>query len=91
MVTLAAIIPSLDQEDSGLALDIQDTYFLIRLHLSHKQFLHFTVGQDHFQYQVLPFNLSSLLMVFSKVMSVVAAAELHRKVFKCSLTWTICC
>lgn len=46
MVRLAAIIPSLESGDWFVALDLQDVYFPIMIHPSHKRFLWFVVGQD---------------------------------------------
>lgn len=70
---VVGIISSLDQRDWFSALDLQDAYFHITINWSHRRFLRFTLGQDHFQYKVLPFSLSSALRVFSKVLAVVAA------------------
>ena len=36
-------------------------------------YLRFTVGQEHFQFAILPFGLTSAPRVFMKVMAVVAA------------------
>lgn len=78
MVTLAAIIPSLNQRDWFSALELQDAYFHFTIHPSHRRFLRFTLGQDYFQYKVFPFGLSSAPRVSSKVLSVVAAS-LHKQ------------
>lgn len=77
MVTLATIIPFLDQGVWFSALDLRDPYFHIMIQPSHRRFLRFTLDQDHFQYRVLPFRLSSGPKVFSKVLSVIAA-HLHK-------------
>lgn len=52
---------------------LQDSYFHIARHPSHRKHLHFTIGQDNFQYWVLPFGLSVAPRLFSKVLVVVAA------------------
>lgn len=49
---------------------------LISILPSHRWFLMFTPGQDHYQYRVFPFGLSSAPRVFSKVL-IVVAAHLH--------------
>lgn len=73
MVMLPAIILSFVQGDWFSVLNLQDAYLHIAGWVDSKQFLHFIVGQDHLQYQVLPFGLSSALRVFLKVMLIVAA------------------
>ncbi|XP_029767913.1 probable E3 ubiquitin-protein ligase MID2 [Terrapene carolina triunguis] len=54
-------------------LDLQDTYFHIHIFEGHRRFLRFTVGQEHYQFTVLLFGLSTVPRVFTKYMSVVAA------------------
>lgn len=73
MVTLAAIIPFLDQGDCFSALDLLDAYLNIMIQPSHSRFRRFLFGQDHFHYKVLPFSLSSAPRMFLKNLSVVAA------------------
>lgn len=65
MVTLATIIPALEQDDWFSALDLQDAYFHVTIHPAHRRFLRFTLGSAHFQYRVLPFGLSTAPRVFS--------------------------
>ncbi|KAJ1135229.1 hypothetical protein NDU88_001673, partial [Pleurodeles waltl] len=45
---------------------------------SHRKYLRFVVGLQHYQFAVLPFGLTSAPRVFTKVVSVVAA-DLRRK------------
>lgn len=52
MVTLAAIMPSLNPEDIFVALDLQDTYFHSTTHPAHKHFLQFVVSHEYHQYEV---------------------------------------
>ncbi|KAG6928074.1 ORF 3, partial [Chelydra serpentina] len=54
-------------------VDLQDAYFHIHIFEGHKRFLRFLVGQDHYQFTVLPFGLSTAPRVFTKCMAVVAA------------------
>lgn len=63
MITLASIIPS--PQHGHL--------FSYRYPPSHRRFLRFLMGQDHFQFRVLPFSLAMSPRAFSKVLSVVAA------------------
>ncbi|XP_065254396.1 centrosomal protein of 192 kDa [Emys orbicularis] len=73
VVSLASIIPSLDPGDWYAALDLQDAYFHIHIFKGQTRFLHFTVGQEHYQFPVLLFGLSTAPRVFTKCMSVVVA------------------
>ncbi|KAJ1156603.1 hypothetical protein NDU88_009321 [Pleurodeles waltl] len=65
-------------EDWMVSVDLQDAYFHIPILKSHRKYLRFVVGLQHYQFAVLPFGLTSAPRVFTKVMSVVAA-ELRRK------------
>lgn len=51
MVTLTAIIPSLNKEDWLAVLDLQDAYFHIAIHVAHRHFLRFQLGNEHYQIQ----------------------------------------
>ncbi|XP_065406172.1 uncharacterized protein LOC122174245 [Chrysemys picta bellii] len=73
MVSLGAIIPSLDPGDWFAALDMKDAYFHIAIYPPHRRFLRFVVSKVHYQFAVLPFGLSSAPRVFTKCMAVVAA------------------
>ncbi|KAJ1187211.1 hypothetical protein NDU88_003990 [Pleurodeles waltl] len=69
---------ALNNGDWMVAVDLQDAYFHIPILKSHRKYLRFVVGSQHYQFVVLPFGLTSAPRVFTKVMSVVAA-ELRRK------------
>ena len=56
-----------------VALHLQIAYFHIPVLQVHQRYLRFTMGQEHFQFAVLPFGLTSAPLVFTKVMAVVAA------------------
>ncbi|KAJ1198715.1 hypothetical protein NDU88_002554 [Pleurodeles waltl] len=73
MLTLVQVLSALDQGDWMVALDLQDAYFHIPILPSHRRYLRFKVGHEHFQFTVLPFGLTSAPRVFTKVMAVVAA------------------
>ena len=62
-----------------VALALQDAYFHILVLQAHRCYLQFTVGQEHFQFAVLPFGLTSAPQMFTKVMAVVIA-HLRRSV-----------
>ena len=73
MLTLAQVLSALDPGDWIVALDLQDAYFHIPVLQSHRRYLWFQVGQEHFQFSVLPFGLTSTARVFTKLLAVVAA------------------
>ena len=56
-----------------VVLHLQNAYFHIPFLQAHQRYLQFMVGQEHFQFTVLPFGLPSASQVFTKVMAVVAA------------------
>ncbi|KAJ1180645.1 hypothetical protein NDU88_005865 [Pleurodeles waltl] len=78
MLTLAQVLLALNKEDWMVSVDLQDAYFHIPILKSHRKYLRFVVGSQHYQFAVLPFGITSAPRVFTKVMSVVTA-ELRRK------------
>ncbi|KAJ1209615.1 hypothetical protein NDU88_004989 [Pleurodeles waltl] len=78
MLTLAQVLLALNKGDWMVSVDLQDAYFHIPILKSHRKYLRFVVGSQHYQFAVLPFGLTSAPRVFTKVMSVVAA-HLRRK------------
>lgn len=58
------------------AVDLQDAYFHLDIFSLHQQYLQFSEGNNHFQYKVLSFGLSTAPRVFTKTM-VIVAAYLH--------------
>lgn len=56
MVTLISIILSLPW---FAALNMKDTHFHINIHVAHHRFLLFYVGNNHYQFKVLPFGIAS--------------------------------
>lgn len=73
MVTLESIIPSMEKDTWFVALNIEVAYFHVDIHLSHRMFLTFLVGQEHYLLRVLPFGLAASPQAFIKEVSVVAA------------------
>lgn len=57
MVMLLAIISFSNEGMWFMTLDMQDAYFHIDIHATHRQFLRFMVGPWHFRYRVRPFGL----------------------------------
>lgn len=73
MVTLASIIPSFDPGNCYTVLDLNDVYFHVAIHQSHRRFLRFLINDIFCQFTVQPFSLSTVLWVFVKCMEVIAA------------------
>ena len=73
MLTLVQVLSVLDPGHWIVALDLQDAYCHVSILQAHLCYLMFMVGQEHFQFAVLPFGLTSAPPVFTKVMAVVAA------------------
>ncbi|KAJ1094269.1 hypothetical protein NDU88_007347 [Pleurodeles waltl] len=73
MLTLAQVLLALNDGDWMVSVDLQDAYFHIPILKSHRKYLRFVVGSQHYQFAALPFGLTSAPRVFTKVMSVVAA------------------
>lgn len=72
MTMLQSIFPFLLGNVWMATIDLQDTYFRISIHPAFRNYLRFTVGDAHFQYAALPFDLSSSPRVFTKCMIVTA-------------------
>lgn len=73
MVTLALIILSLPQGALFAAIDMKDAHFRIDIRPAHRRLLHFSVGDNHYQFRVLPFGTAMAPRVFTKVVPVVVA------------------
>ena len=73
MVTLATIMPLLRRNVWIASIDLKDAYFHISIHRDHHRFLRFAIGDRVFQFQVLPFGLSTAPRVFTKCVAVVCA------------------
>lgn len=69
MVTLATILPALNEHDLFANLNLEDAYFHMATFPSNMKFLE--VADQHYQYAVLPFGLSLALCIFTKCMNVV--------------------
>ncbi|KAJ1135528.1 hypothetical protein NDU88_001967 [Pleurodeles waltl] len=80
MLTLAQVLLMLNEGDWMVSVDLQDAYFHVPIVKSHRKYLRFVVGSQHYQFAVLPFGLTSAPRVFTKVMAVVAAHLRKREV-----------
>ncbi|XP_065448331.1 uncharacterized protein LOC135983026 [Chrysemys picta bellii] len=80
MVSLTAIILSLDPGYWCAVLNLKDSYFHISIVPAHKCFLRFVVHHNHYQFTVLPFVLSAAPRVFIKCVAVIAAFLRRRQV-----------
>lgn len=49
-------------------IDLKDAYFSVPVHDSHKKFLRFIWKQDMYEFQVLPFGLSTAPYTFTKIL-----------------------
>ena len=54
-------------------LDLKDVYLSVPIHVSHQKFLRFRWERKEWQFQVLPFGLSSAPYIFTTVMNPVVA------------------
>lgn len=72
MVMLALIILYFPQGARFAALNMKDAYFHVAIHPAHCKFIHFWIGHNHYQFQVLPFGRVLAPQVFTKVFAVVA-------------------
>ena len=50
------------------SLDIEDAYFCIPIHKDYRKFLRFTFDRIIYQFNYLPFGISSAPMIFTKIM-----------------------
>lgn len=67
IVTLASIILSLHQGACCTAVVMKDMYFHIDNHVAHHNFLYFHVGNNHYQFRVLPYSIVLAPRVFTVV------------------------
>ncbi|XP_063775051.1 uncharacterized protein LOC134910673 [Pseudophryne corroboree] len=69
MESLRAVIASLDEGDYMVSLDIKDAYLHVPIYPPHQEYLRFVVQDCHYQFQTLPFGLSTAQRVFTRVMA----------------------
>jgi ribonuclease HI len=73
METLRSVIRAVKPGDWLASIDLTDAYLHIPIIPSHRKYLRFAVGGQHFQYRVLPFGLTSAPRVFTKVLAPIVA------------------
>ena len=74
MESLSNVIQSVNQGDWLASVDLKDAYLHIPIHQDHRKFLRFSINGVRYQWKVLPFGLSTVPRVFTKVLSPVVAA-----------------
>ena len=71
-------LPDLIQPGDWLIkLDLKDAYLQVSIHAEHQQLLQIQWGPRTYQFQCLPFGLTSAPQVFSKIMKPVVGALQH--------------
>ena len=78
MCTPQIIIPTLRQGDWLASIDLKDAYYHVPITQKHRPYLRFAFQEKIFQYNVLPFGLSTAPRVFTKVLAPVVGM-LHKK------------
>ena len=74
METLHSIMTVMSPDQCLASLDLKDTYFFhVLIQSSHQNFLRFHLQGETYQFQSLPFGLSSAPWVFTKVLAPVIA------------------
>ncbi|KAE8618780.1 hypothetical protein XENTR_v10009500 [Xenopus tropicalis] len=54
-------------------VDLKDAYLHIPIHSDHQKFLRFYLNQAHYQFQAMPFGLTSAPRIFTKVLGALVA------------------
>ena len=78
MDTLDRIKPSLLPDSWAASLDLQDAYLQLPIHTAHRKYLRFSCDGTVYQFQALPFGLSTSPWIFTAVMNEVKKM-LHRQ------------
>ena len=73
METLARVITAIQPGCWMAAIDLKDAYFHVPIHPSDQKYLRFRIENRSYQYQVLPFGLSTSPRTFTKVLQPVIA------------------
>ena len=72
METLKSILQSIRAGFWGVTIDLKDTYLHVPVHPSSRKWLQFKIGDQSFEFRVLPFGLSTSPRVFTRIVKVVA-------------------
>ena len=72
MSTPADVIQEVEEDDWLISVDLKDAYFHVPVHPSQWKFLRFCVGNDMYEFKVLPFGITTAPRVFTKMLAPVA-------------------
>ena len=72
METLKSILQSIRAGFWGVTIDLKDAYLHVPVHPSSRKWLRFKIGDQSFEFRVLPFGLSTSPRVFTRIVKVVA-------------------
>ena len=72
MSTPAEVIQEVEEGDWLVSIDLKDAYFHVPIHPSHWKFLRFCVGEEAYEFKVLPFGITTAPRVFTKMLAPVA-------------------
>ncbi|KAL7304625.1 hypothetical protein TKK_0002874 [Trichogramma kaykai] len=67
METLKDVIRIVSKNDYMASIDLQDAFYLIPIHKKYKKYLKFSFEGEIYEYNCLPFGLSSSPYVFTKI------------------------
>ena len=73
MDTLQVVVEELEIGEYVTSIDLEDAYFHVAIHPKDRKFLRFAIGGKVFQFQVLPFGLSTAPRVFTRVVKALVA------------------
>lgn len=73
MESICLLVASLHQGDFLASIVIKDAYLHVPMSVKYQCFLHFVVGDTHYQFELLPFDLAFALRVFTMVLALVLA------------------
>ena len=73
MEGLPVVCSLIQPNDSMMKLDLKDAYYSVPVHAEHRKFLRFAYGGKTFEFQCLPFGLTSAPRAFTRLMTPVIA------------------
>eukprot|EP00079_Xenopus_tropicalis_P023183 XP_012815376.1 PREDICTED: uncharacterized protein LOC105946832 [Xenopus tropicalis] len=73
MESLRSVVAAMNPYEYMTAVDIKDAYLHIPIFQPHQRFLRFAFKNQHYQFQALPFGLTTAPRIFTKVMAAVTA------------------
>ncbi len=69
--SLKQILPSISKDTWMCSVDLKNAYYHIPIHKDHRKYLVFRVGQQLYQFNVLPFGLTSAPFIFTRILKTV--------------------